>query len=1163
MSSSTSSGSNNFGKNVNIYKDRNQKGKSACFRCGYTHKIDQCPAKGKTCLKCNKYNHFASQCNSHKFVASLESGTSPSDEMKETDTLFLGCVQQSSVSCEDWTVKVLVNDYLTVTFKIDSGAQANVINVDTLGLLDIDRRNLLTTATKLISYSGLPLDVLGKCPLKVSHKENSLELDFFVVNTKSPCILGLSSSVLLNLIKKVDETRCVDILSDFPDLLKGVGCIRGEHDILIKQNANPVIHSPRRVPIAVKPRLHKKLQELEKIGIVKKVSSSETTEWVNSLVIVSKKDGDVRLCIDPKDLNEVVVRQPFNIPTFEEIVSKLSGATVFSTLDTKNGFYHVKLTEKSSKLCTFNTPFGRYRFLRLPYGLVSSSEIFQEKMTHLLDDLEGVAVYIDDIICFGKDQQEHDQRLKKLLYKLRSENVKLNKEKCKISISELKYLGHKLSGKGVTADDCKIKAITNMETPKDKKSLERFLGLINYVGKFVQNLSQHTAPLRELLKKSVDFSWSQQHYNAFNKLKDMLVKQPVLQYFDPKKPVVLSVDSSKDGLGAVLLQGNLPVAYASKSLNDTQKRYSQIEKELYAVLYGCERFHQYVFGLNSFVIETDHKPLISIIKKNFELCPPRLQRMLLRLQRYDFQLVYKRGKDLHIADTLSRAYLNSSDDDDNLGTDEIEAQVCAVVENLEITDQQLSKLTHLTDVDDELKLLKQHIVTMWPMHKKQLPECIRHYWNIKDELSLCKNLILRGTAIVIPSSMRQEMLHRLHYTHCGVNKTNLRAKGVIFWPGMYSQIENMILSCETCILYSKNNRKEPLKPHPVPNLPWEKIGIDFLELEHSVYMIVIDYYSKYTEVFSLPNMKSETVISKLKSIFSRHGIPKIVFSDGGTQFTASIFQEFSKAWGFSHKTSSPLYAQANGMVERAVQTLKNMLTKAVHDNKDLYLTMLEYRNTPLTDKLPSPAEMLYCRRLRGILPCTQDFLKPKVFKNVREKLVERQVVQKFNFDKTARPMRKLLVGENVLIKLVNDKWVKCIVVGYKPESNNRAYILKNCVTGKIYVRNRFHIKPLPSTSQSTDDSQNMFNSNSNPIIVFKEVEGYDNTIKPRPTPTKQYTPSKQYSPTNHSSPSPNKQPSPAKSTSPKSFSNDNCSLDDQLYKTRLGRSVKPPSKLDL
>lgn len=181
-----------------------------------------------------------------------------------------------------------------------------------------------------------------------------------------------------------------------------------------------------------------------------------------------------------------------------------------------------------------------------------------------------------------------------------------------------------------------------MEAPKDKKSLERFLGLINYFRKFVKN-----------------------------KLKEMLVKQPVLQYLNPMKPVVLSVDSSKDGHGAVLLQSNLPVAYASKSLSDTQQRYSQIEKELYAVLYGCERFHQYVFGLNSFIIETDHKPLISIVKKNFELCPPRLQRMLLGLQRYDFQLVYKRGKDLHIADTLSRAYLISSDDD-SLGTDEIE-----------------------------------------------------------------------------------------------------------------------------------------------------------------------------------------------------------------------------------------------------------------------------------------------------------------------------------------------------------------------------------------------------------------------------------------------------------------------------------------------------------
>lgn len=318
--------------------------------------------------------------------------------------------------------------------------------------------------------------------------------------------------------------------------------------------------------------------------------------------------------MDPKDLNSAVMRQHYQMPCFDDIACKLAGAKIFSTLDIKNAFLHIKLSAGSSDLCTFNTPFGRYKWTRLPYGLCSSSEVFSQRMTQILENIDGVAVYVDDIIIWGKDKAEHDRRLRSVLDKLRLENVKLNVNKCKVGLSELYYIGHKINEFGVSIDDNKVKAIVHMPPPSDRKALERFLGLVNYVSKFVPNVSNLTAPLRSLLKKDVDFIWSHEHTNAFNKVKEVLSKKPVLQFFDVRKPVVLSVDAAKDGLGAVILQDGLPVAYASKSLSKTQQAYAQIEKELLAVVYGCQQFNQYLFG-TKFTVESDHLPLISIVKK--------------------------------------------------------------------------------------------------------------------------------------------------------------------------------------------------------------------------------------------------------------------------------------------------------------------------------------------------------------------------------------------------------------------------------------------------------------------------------------------------------------------------------------------------------------------
>lgn len=1020
----------------------------SCRKCGYNHQINKCPAFNRQCLRCNKYNHYASQCK-NTYIRELEE-----ESGEEINSLFLGAVFVNSVNktIKDWSITVGV-DNIPVQLKVDTGAQANVLVSGQLSLLGLDKNNLLPSKTKLTTYTGEAIHCLGKCLLPCKYEGHIYDLEFYVVNSNSAVnIIGLQSAVQMQLINplcKVD--LCQEILEEYADLFQGLGCMKDEYDIKIKENASPVVHACRKVPLAIQPRLKAKLDELEKLGVVSKVT--HPTDWVNSLVIVYKPDGQLRLCIDPQDLNQAIQRQHFELPTFDEITSKLTGANFFSTLDIKNGFWNLKLSESSSDLCCFNTPFGRFKFLRMPFGLCSASEIYQQKMRQILENMEGTEVYIDDILIYGKTQEEHDKRLRAVLDKIRQENIKLNKEKCKINVQKVKYLGHIISKEGLKLDDSRIESIMSMKSPTNKKELERFMGVINYVAKFIPNLAMINSPLRNLLKKDIEFHWLEEHEKVFQKLKQQLVSKPVLQFFNEKLPVVLSVDASKDGLGAVIFQNNLPVAYASKALNDCQKNYAQIEKELLAILFGCEKFNQYIYG-RKVTIETDHAPLVSIVKKALNSLTPRIQRMLLKLQKYQFDLVYKRGKELYVADTLSRSFNENDSVEIDLDSENIEAHINIVISNINATKQQIQNITKSTKEDEELQLVKKYITDGWPTHKKYIPEIVRKFWKIRNDLTFKDDIIFKNNCIVIPLKLRKEMLNRLHLPHLGITKTQLRAHDVLYWPGINNDIYNLVSSCQTCKLYSSNNKRETLIPHKIPELPWQKIAVDLFELNGRSYLLAVDYFTKFPELSLLNSTTSECIVNHLKSIFSRNGIPKIVMSDGGPQFSSEKFSNFSKEWDFEHKFSSPEYPQSNGMVERTIQTVKNILKKAIHDNKDPYLTMLEFRNTPISNEIPSPAEGLFNRKLKGILPMSNKIFKPKIYNQLKNSLKRKQEKSELYYNHNKKNLRSLVFGEKILFK-IGKQWRKGEI---KEKLNERSYMILS--NNKTFIRNRLHIKPL-------------------------------------------------------------------------------------------------------
>lgn len=536
-------------------------------------------------------------------------------------------------------------------------------------------------------------------------------------------------------------------------------------------------------------------------------------------------------------------------------------------------------------------------------------------------------------------------------------------------------------------------------------------------------------------------------------MKEDLCKVPVLQYYNPNKEIMLSVDASQFGVGAVLLQNNLPVAYASKSLTEVQSRWAQIEKETYAIVWGCERFHQFIYG-RKIIIESDHKPLEYIFKKPLIDTPMRLQRMRIRLQMYEFSIKFKKGALMYIADTLSRAFMEDlEEENDILKVAEIEIQ--STLEHLPMSSEKLVEYVKETDKDKDLGVVKKWVVTGWPCYNK-IPDNLKGYWNVRNSLIISNGLLLKDNKIVVPSSLQKEVLNKIHYNHLGMQKCKLRARGAVYWPNINKDIELKVKSCDLCAKYQCSKSKEFMRPSETPDDNWQIVGIDIFHINNKNFLLVIDYFSKYVEIAWLKKIDSDHVISELVPIFARFGIPNILRSDGGRQFTSEQFKRFAKDLDMELVNSSPVYAQSNGMVERAIQTVKKMLSKALEDGLDWNKCLMEYRNTPISELVPAPAEMLFKRKVKSLIP-SMDKSKVKGNIQIKKELVRRSEKQKKVYDKTARKGEQFEVGDTVWIQIRNDNkfWSKGLIVG--KGTNYRNFKVK-VINGGTLLRNRRFLK---------------------------------------------------------------------------------------------------------
>ena len=724
-------------KNFNDRKYGKMDGKPKCTRClGPAHSRQFCPASESICNNCSKKGHWAKACRSQasqqlrkKQVNELTSRQETEEESSsEEDVYFLGEVVHldtiNKSGNKPWTADIKVNE-TNILFKIGSRADVTVIPLTVYQQRKL-QSTLKSTGKVLMGPCNYKMNCIGTFTSQLRHEDKTTTEEIFVVKGLERSLLGRQAAHSLNLLNCVDALNSNEmkesVKDKYPNLFTGLGQIKDqEYDIKVTHEATPfAITVPRQVPIPLRKETERELQRMERNGEISRVE--DPTEWCAPMVVTPKSNGKVRVCVDLTKLNQFVQRENHPLPTTATTFANLAGARYFTKLDANSGFWQIKLSERSKPLTTFITPWGRYCFNVLPFGISSGSEKFQKCMCQILEGLDGVECNIDDVLVHGATQEERDRRLEAVLQRLGNANVTLNAEKCVFNVSSVKFLGQIVGADGIKPYPEKIQAILEMPHPTNLHEVRSFLGMVNQFSKFTTNLADLTKPIRELLVKNNAWTWGPPQQDAFDKIKKALTSAPTLTLYDPNKATKEAADASSYGLGAVVLQEEepdtwKPVSFISRSITTTEARYAQIEKEALAVTWACERSSNYIIG-KPITIETDHKPLVPLLTNHtIDKLPPRLQRYKMRLMRFHIKDVrHVPGKLHYTADTLSRK-IPESTVQPNVEENEMNGYVLSVIDALAASNPRFKEIQQAQDEDEVCKEWRN---TVWINGQKKI-----------------------------------------------------------------------------------------------------------------------------------------------------------------------------------------------------------------------------------------------------------------------------------------------------------------------------------------------------------------------------------------------------------------------------------------------------------
>ncbi|XP_055633424.1 uncharacterized protein K02A2.6-like [Toxorhynchites rutilus septentrionalis] len=707
------------------------------------------------------------------------------------------------------------------------------------------------------------------------------------------------------------------------------------------------------------------------------------------------------------------------------------------------------------------------------FGINCAPELFQKIMEQVLSGCEGCVNFIDDVIVHGSNQKEHDIRLEKVRRKLQVMNVKLNDTKCIYGVRELKFLGHILSANGIRPDKDKLEAIRNFREPVSKEELRSLLGLVNFVGKFIPDLATLTDPLRQLTKHQNRFVWNRDHQTAFRELKSYMANPTTLGYFDVDDRTQLIADASPVGLGAVLIQindrGPRIISYASRSLTDVEKRYAQIEKEALALVWAVERFHFYLYG-RSFELITDHKPLETIFGPRSKPCA-RIERWVVRMQSYKGKVIYRPGK-TNIADPLSRLAVTSEVKGKDFD-EYAEHYVHWVVSNAVPFAIKITEVEQESEADSSIGSIKTALQQgIWN-------EDAAPFKLFETELCFAGKILLRGTRIVMPQSLRKRTLDLAHEGHPGMTLMKQRLRAKVWWPRLDAQVEKYIKNCRGCVLVAAPAAPEPMKRRELPSEPWKHLAIDYLgPLPTGHYLfVVVDYFSRYIEVEIMKKIDSSDTIKRLTSIFARFGLPLSVTADNGPQFSSEEFRNYCEANNIRLINTTPYWPQQNGEVERQNRSILKRLSISQVTNTDwkceLDKYLLMYRSFPHSTTGKTPSELLFGYNIRDKLP---SIYQPKDSdEEVSDRDKERKEKGKIYVDqrRNAR-LNPIIEGDKVLLKQMTK--VNKLTTNFGPEifkvtkRNGGEAVVVSETSGVQYRRHVSHLQRINTDNETSGNN---------------------------------------------------------------------------------------------
>lgn len=603
--------------------------------------------------------------------------------------------------------------------------------------------------------------------------------------------------------------------------------------IHLHRDAQPKVFKPRPVPFATRSAADAEINRLVNDGIIEPVDPAVTPiEWASPVVYVPKPNGQVRLCADFKPtINQHMIVEPHPLPRFEEIVSTLQGFKEFSVIDLKDAFLQLELDDRSKNYTIIATHRGYYRYNRLPFGASSSPSLFQHYMDKLLSGIDGVACMMDDIITGGQTREEHLHRLRQIFNRFRQVGLRTQMAKLRLLQPEIKYLGHRIDQDAIHPTADRIEAIVKQPSPTNVHELRSFLDQVGYLSRFIPNLHSTCVPLHRLLKKGVQWLWTKKDEEIVKALKASISAEMTLVHYDPSIPVILTTDASEKGVGAILLHkfpnGNeRPIAAASRTLTPAQRRYSPIDREAMAIMFGVGKFHQYLYG-RKFILRTDHKPLERVFGENTELpkmAASRLTRWAITLSAYDYHIEYTPGK-LNGADGLSRLPLPSTESTQLEHDDEHAIGQIRKIQ-LDSLPLSISNIRKRTISDSTLGKVIPFTQRGWP-EKKTLQAELLPYYEKRDELSFEDNVLLWQDRVVIPMAVRKAILAHLHEGHPGVVAMRSLARYTVWWPKIDDDIEHLVRTCTPCQENRTQEPETPISPWNFPDGPWERIHIDF------------------------------------------------------------------------------------------------------------------------------------------------------------------------------------------------------------------------------------------------------------------------------------------------------------------------------------------------